>query len=90
MQHCEFTVLPVPLIVNLQCAAPLHCKFTVGTASEIDAKQMAFTMGIQWFYSSHSVDLQCAHCKKTVARPYLPAATVKKSPFSVHCTVKPL
>ena len=71
MQHCEFTVLPVPLIVNLQCAAPLHCKFTVGTASEIDAKQMAFTMGIQWFYSGHTVNLQCAHCKIIQCRDLL-------------------
>ena len=61
--NCKFTVLPDPLIVNLQCAVPQHCTFTVGTSCEIDAKAMAFTVGIQWFYSGHTVYLQCAHCK---------------------------
>ena len=61
--NCKFTVLPDILTVNLQCAFPLHCKYTVGTCSEIDARAMAFTMGIQWFYSGHTVYLQCAHCK---------------------------
>ena len=63
LHHCKFTVLPDPLIVNLQCAEPPHCKFTVGTSCEIDAKEMAFTMSIQWFYSDHTVNLQCEHCK---------------------------
>ena len=63
LHHCKFTVLPDPLIVNLQCAEPPHCKFTVGTSCEIDAKEMAFTMGLQWFYSDHTVNLQCEHCK---------------------------
>ena len=61
--NCKFTVLPDILIVILQCAFPLHCKFTVGTCCEIDARAMAFTMGIQWFYNGHTVYLQCAHCK---------------------------
>ena len=90
LQHCKFTVLPDPLIVNLQCAEPQHCKFTLGTSCEIDAKEMAFTIGIQCFYSGHTINLQCGHCKIIVSRPYYPASTVKKSPFSVHCTVKPL
>ena len=64
-------MLPGPLIVNLQCAGPQHCKFTVGTSYEIDAKAMAFTVGIQWFYSGDSVYLQCVHCKIIQCRDLL-------------------
>ena len=59
LQHCKFTVLPDPLIVNLQCAGPQHCKLTVGTSCERDPKEMDFTVGIQWFYSGHTVYLKC-------------------------------
>ena len=69
--NCKFTVLPDILTVNLQCAFPLHCKYTVGTCSEIDARAMAFTMGIQWFYNGHTVYLQCVHCKIIQCRELL-------------------
>ena len=69
--NCKCTVLPDILIVILQCAFPLHCKFTVGTCCEIDARAMAFTMGIQWFYSGHTVYLQCVHCKIIQCRELL-------------------
>ena len=47
LHHCKFPVLPDPLIVNLQCAGPQHCKSTVGTTCERDPKEMDVTMGIQ-------------------------------------------
>ena len=90
LHHCKFTVLPDPLIVNLQCAESMHCKFTLGTNCEIDAKQRAFTMGIQLLYSSHTVNLQWAHCKILQCRDHIIPLPLKKTPFSVHCTVKPL
>ena len=64
-------MLPEPLVVNLQCAVPQQCKFTVGTSCEIDARAMAFTVGIQWFYSGHTVNLQCVHCKIIQCRELL-------------------
>ena len=54
--NCKFTMLPDLLIVNLQCAGPLHCKLTVGTSCERDPKEMAFTVDIQWCYSGHTVN----------------------------------
>ena len=69
--NCKFTVLPDILIVNLQCTLPLRCKFTVGTTWEIDSKAMAFTVGIQWLYSGHTVYLQCANCKIIQCRELL-------------------
>ena len=71
LHHCKFPVLPDPLIVNLQCAGPQHCKLTVGTTCERDPKEMDFTMGIQWFYSGHTVYLQCVHCKIIQCRELL-------------------
>ena len=83
--NCKFTVLPDILTVN--CAFPPHCKFTVRTCSEIDARAMAFTMGIQWFYSGHTVYLQCAHCKIIQCRELLSSLPQKKNAFlrPLHC-----
>ena len=44
---------------------------TVGTTCEIDAKAMAFTVGIQWCYSGLTVYLQCVHCKIIQCRELL-------------------
>ena len=87
LHHCKFTVLPDPLIVNLQCAGPQHCKSTVGTTCERDPKEMDFTMGIQWFYSGHTVYLQCAHCKIIQCRELLSSLPQKKNAFlrPLHC-----
>ena len=85
--HCKFTVLPGILIVNLQCTMLLHCKFTVGTSWEIDSKEMAFTVGIQWLYSGHTVYLQCAHCKIIQCRGLLIPFPLEKIAFlrPLHC-----